>query len=248
MESSSHRKFLWKRDNNLSVQPAKTFKVIKRPLPLIVDLRSKCPVVYDQLTLGSCTGNALAFAYQYSRKTKNTPSRLFIYYNERELEHTIDEDAGAIISNGVTTLKQHGVCYEQLPEPRWPYDIKKYKIKPTIECYKLASNNKILKAKVLAQSLDQLKMALVEGNPIVFGFEVYSGIDLVDKSGKLSMPDDKQEYLGGHAVAIVGYDESHKHFIVRNSWGEHWGDKGYFYMPYDYVLSSKLASDFWILL
>jgi C1A family cysteine protease len=51
--------------------------------------------------------------------------------------------------------------------------------------------------------------------------------------------------IGGHAVMAVGYDDEKKHFIIQNSWGTEWGDKGFFYMPYDYAANSDLAADFW---
>jgi C1A family cysteine protease len=59
------------------------------------------------------------------------------------------------------------------------------------------------------------------------------------------MPGPDEEVLGGHAVLAVGYDDSAECFIVRNSWGSGWGKKGYFTMPYSYLLEQNLSDDFW---
>ena len=101
-----------------------------------IDLRSQCPDIYNQGHLGSCTANALAFGYEYTKliqhdKKEFMPSRLFIYYNERVLENTVSTDSGASLYDGIKTLKNIGVC----PESQWKYDISKFKIKPNPEFY-----------------------------------------------------------------------------------------------------------------
>src|SRR5215475_7686356 len=78
-------------------------------LPPHVDLRPQCPPVYDQGQIGSCTANAIGAAHQFSQiKQKLTspfvPSRLFIYYNERSIEHTTGSDSGAQIRDGMKAI------------------------------------------------------------------------------------------------------------------------------------------------
>ena len=99
----------------------------------------------------------------------------------------------------------------------------------------------------LTQDLHDFKSCLQEGFPFVFGFVVYPSFETqeVAESGKMIMPDKSESPLGGHAVLAVGYNDEEKVFIIRNSWGIEWGDKGYFYMPYDYILDDDLCSDFW---
>jgi C1A family cysteine protease len=217
-------------------------------LPPRADLRKGCPPVYDQGQLGSCTANALAAAFQFDerkQKVKNrfTPSRLFIYYNERAIEGTVAADSGAMLRDGIKTLVHEGVC----PEQEWPYDIAKFTRKPTKRCYTDASTHKATSYQRLVQSLQQMKGCLHSGYPFVFGITVYESFEsnAVAKTGKVPMPAQKEKALGGHAVLAVGYDDSKQSLIVRNSWGPGWGDKGYFTLPYAYASDPNLAGDFW---
>lgn len=250
VENKPRRTYGWKKDK---VDPRdkifvpKSFKRINQN-PMI-DLRNKCPSVYDQGQLGSCTANAIAAAYEYdeiNQKEPNvfTPSRLFIYYNERSMEGTIDEDSGAMIRDGIKSINSVGVCHEDL----WVYDISKFNVTPPDECYKDAENHKCVKYQRVIQTVYNMKATLIQGLPFVFGFTVYESFESEDvaKTGIMTMPTSNEKQLGGHAVMAVGYDDSKQAFIVRNSWGTGWGDNGYFYMPYDYISNSELASDFWV--
>jgi C1A family cysteine protease len=214
-------------------------------LPSKIDLREVFPEVYNQGELGSCTAQAIAAAIQFehikNHNIKFNPSRLFIYYNERLLEGTVNFDNGALIRTGVKTVSKHGACDELLQ----PYVIKDFKKKPPQLCYQEAKNDKVIEYYRLNQNLSQLKNCLAQGYPFVFGFTVYENIDLVGKDGILNLPELSYSVLGGHAVLCVGYDDDSKRFIVRNSWGKDWGDNGYFYMPYTYLTDLELSADFW---
>ena len=211
-----------------------------------VDLRSKCPAVYDQGALGSCTANGLGAAFQFEQiKQKITnwiPSRLFIYYNERVLMNTVNSDSGAYIRDGIKTMNKQGVCAES----NWPYDITKYTQKPPATCYSKALTNQVLSyMRINNSSLTQLQSCLAEGFPFVFGFSVYESFRSINKTGVMPMPKPSEQLLGGHCVMAVGYDDTKHLFIVRNSWGSAWGDKGYFYMPYAYITDTNRCDDFW---
>jgi len=218
-------------------------------LPPVVDLRSYCPPVYDQGQLGSCTANAIAAAHEFDQMKQKlgapfTPSRLFIYYNERVIEKTVNSDAGAMIRDGIKTLNLQGVC----PETLWPYDITKFKKKPPLKIFAQALANESVSYQAVSQSITQMKACLAEGFPFVLGFSVYESFesDQVASTGIVPMPAKNEQMLGGHAVLAVGYDDTKQHWIVRNSWGQDWGIKGYFQMPYDYLTNPKLASAFWV--
>jgi C1A family cysteine protease len=225
------------------------YGVVRKPprkLPASVDLRPHCSPVEDQGDLGSCTGNALAGAVEYLEKKDEFPltnvSRLFIYYNERVMEHSVNEDSGAMIRDGIKTLVKQGAC----SETKWPYAIAKFTQKPSAACYKEALDHQVT-AYARLQTVNEMRTCLAEGYPFVFGFTVYESFesDAVAKTGVVSMPKPKEKVLGGHAVLGVGYDDAKKRFLVRNSWGPQWGMKGYFTMPYDYLADRNLSDDFW---
>jgi len=216
-------------------------------LPSKVDLRKQCPPVYDQGQLGSCTANAIAGAIEFDQIKQKLkvfmPSRLFIYYNERVMEHTVNSDSGAMIRDGIKSVNKIGACSETL----WPYDINQFTIKPSKAAYDDAAKHTAVSYQRLVPNLNQLKGCLADGFPFVFGFSVYDGFESqeVSKTGELNLPTPKEQLLGGHAVLAVGYDDKINRFIVRNSWGSKWGKKGYFTMPYSYITNTNLADDFW---
>ena len=219
------------------------------PLPDLVDLREKFPPPYDQGDLGSCTANAIAGLLEFDQLKQPggganfTPSRLFIYYGERVIEGTIKEDSGAQIRSGIKVVGDQGAP----PETIWPYDIGKFTKKPSAKSYREAKKHQAITYERLCQRIDDMRGCLADGFPFAFGFSVYDGFesDEVAKTGQVLYPKPDEQMLGGHAVACCGYDHPKSIFIVRNSWGEDWGQKGYFTIPYEYVLDRDLADDFW---
>lgn len=246
----THQRMGWRRDLPDFRDKYLAFSAAKKAdLPKLVDLRPKDGFpIYDQGELGSCTANAIGAAVHYNLhkqgQTEITPSRLFIYYNERALEGSVGEDSGAMIRDGVKTLNKIGVCDE---DKLWPYDIAKFTAKPSDECYQAAAKTTAKEYARVPQTLEDMKACLNDGFPFVFGFAVYSSFQTrkVAATGFMSMPDEYDYVLGGHAVMACGYDDDKKVFIVRNSWGPSWGDKGHFYMPFDYLCNADLASDMW---
>jgi C1A family cysteine protease len=231
-------------------------------LPPSVDLRPQISFApYDQGRIGSCTGNAIAGAIQFDRakigKTPDfTPSRLFIYYNERTMEHTVPSDAGARIRDGIKSVAKQGACNEAT----WTYDDTpadqqtqmfpsgaKPAEKPSAAAYHEAEVYRAIAYLRVQPSLAQMKGCLAEGFPFVLGFTVYDS--MWDASGNpvtvLPMPSGTDGVAGGHAVLVVGYDDAKQWFVIRNSWGPNVQDHGHFYMPYAYAVGSGLASDFW---
>lgn len=239
-------KFHWKKD-----------KIDKRdyiyaPIPIktpnTVDLRSSCSTIEDQGNLGSCTGNAIAGAIEYlHRRDKRTidVSRLFIYYYERLMIGTVNYDSGAYIRDGIKACNHYGAPLETL----WPYDIPKFTQKPSNAAIADAAKRKVSLYE-RAIDFDACINALANGFPVTVGYNVYSSFlsPAVYKTGMMPYPNVNREYLlGGHAVLLVGYNNSTKRFIARNSWGVYWGDRGYFYMPFEVIQNTRMSSDFWII-
>ena len=215
-------------------------------LPQMTDLRPLCPPVQDQGDLGSCTAHALTGAVEVLEAIDKLPvimmSRLFVYFNERTLEHTVNQDAGAQLRDGIKALAQWGCC----PETDWPYNPKVFTKKPSCQAFKDGAAHKITSYQRLT-TLDDMKGCLAAGFPFVFGFTVYESFESPDvaKTGIVPMPASTERCLGGHAVLGVGYNDSKQCFIVRNSWGPQWGLAGYFMLPYSYAGNQNLATDFW---
>jgi C1A family cysteine protease len=244
-----HKTYGWvpdlpdQRDHLYAAAPAILAKLAPKK-----DLRSGCPPVYDQGQLGSCTANAIAAAVQFDLKKQKVkvfaPSRLFIYYNERVIENTVNSDNGAQIRDGIKSIANDGVC----PEPEWPYDITKFADKPTPQCYTDGAKCQAVGyQRLVSTNINQLKGCIASGFPFVFGFTVYDSFESADvaKTGVLNLPGSQEKVQGGHAVLAVGYDDTAQRFTVRNSWGKDWGIKGYFTIPYAYLTNTNLADDFW---
>jgi C1A family cysteine protease len=212
-------------------------------IPPSVDLSNKCPPVYDQGQLGSCTANAIAAAIEFDQKRRFVPSRLFIYYNERVIEGTVGSDSGAQIRDGIKSVATQGAP----PEKVWPYDIAKFSVPPPAIAYTDAKADMVTLYQRLIQDLNTMRGCLASGYPFVFGFTVYSSFEsaTVAKTGIVPMPASGEKSVGGHAVMAVGYNDAKRQFLVRNSWGPGWGLKGYFKIPYAYLTETNLASDFW---
>lgn len=221
-------------------------------LPKSVDLRPKFSApCYDQGQLGSCTGNAVAGAVHFARiqalkRPDFIPSRLMLYYGGREAVGMVNEDSGAMLRDVIKYAKSIGVAEEDASG--WPYNIDKFADRPPKACYTFAKAHQVLSYRRVPQTTQAMRSCLAHGNPFVFGFSVYANFEStkVEKTGVVNLPAASEALLGGHATLAMGYDDSSKRFLVRNSWGPDWGINGYFTIPYDYLTNNDLADDFWM--
>jgi C1A family cysteine protease len=236
-------------------------------LPASADLREWCSPVEDQRSLGSCTANAGVGAIEYYERRAFgrhiDASRLFLYKVTRNLMK-MKGDTGAYLRKTMGAMVLFGVP----PEEYWPYtdDWEKFDKEPPAFCYAFAQNYKTIQyyrhdppGVLPGAVLERVKAHLAGGHPSMFGFTVYSSIELADKRGAIPFPGPSERILGGHAVVAVGYDDRVKiatassggecmgALLIRNSWGKGWGDNGYGWLPYEYILQG-LAEDFWSVL
>lgn len=232
-----------------------------------VDLRKWCSPIEDQGDLGSCTANSAAGLVEFfERKSTNNQkyinlSRLFLYKVTRTFGR-IKGDNGATLRETLGAL----VLFGAPPEEYFIYDISRFDDEPSAFCYAFAQNFKAIKYLRLdasdrstSQTLANVKAYLKAGYPSIFGFTCYNSIDDADVTGRIPFPASKESFAGGHAVMAVGYDDAmiitnsrdkvayKGALLIRNSWGTTWGEKGYGWLPYEYILQG-LADDFWTVL
>lgn len=205
-----------------------------------VDLRQGFTDIKNQGKQGACLAFALASIYEYFLKSNQDPnpnlSEAFLYYNARKKEGKTHEDAGSKLSNAVESLVESGICIEAL----CPYHEELYVREPSEEAYANAKNHRVRKALNVNCTLEDIKSALEDGFPVAVSVNLYASFGSGYK-GFISYPTagEKQEKIeehGRHAMVICGYSDENRIFIVRNSWGTGFGDKGYCYMPYSYIM------------
>lgn len=232
-----------------------------------IDLRKYCSVVENQGSLGSCTAHAAAGIVEYYEKRAFNKhleaSRLFIYKTTRNLMQ-VTGDAGGWLRCTMGSLVMCGVPVEKY----WPYKVDNFDIEPDSFVYSVAHNYSAIKyfrhdpqgANISYQVvLDSVKKYLEGGIPSMFGFWGFSSFDKSDVKGGIPYPAEGESAQWGHAIVAIGYDDNKKitntsnnksttgALLIRNSWGKEWGEKGYGWLPYDYVLNN-LALDFWSLI
>jgi C1A family cysteine protease len=217
-------------------------------IPSFVDLSvGRLPRVEDQGLIGSCTLNAATSAEEYLEIKAGRPvtelSRLFAYYATRVwVEHQAPgEDGGAEIRDAMKALATFGVCSER----SWPYDPAKFSRCPPPEAIVEAKHRTIV-TYWRCPRLTSIRVSLALGYPVVGGFSCFESLESDDttRTGLVKMPADGEPVIGGHAVLFVGYSDRDQLLRFENSWGIGWGERGFGFLPYDYVRQG-LADDFW---
>lgn len=233
--------------------------------PPSVDLRPWCSPIEDQSNLGACTAHAGVGLVEYFERRAfgrhTDASRLFLYKVTRNLMRTTG-DSGAFLRTTMGALTLFGVP----PEEYYEYVIADFDKEPPAFCYAFGQSYQAISYYRLdppgtapAALLQQIKTQLAAGLPSMFGFTVFKSIEQASSTGKIPFPVKADKVAGGHAIDAVGYDDGLKiknlapgaaqttgALLIRNSWGTGWGDHGYGWLPYEYVLQG-LAVDWWCL-
>lgn len=213
-----------------------------------VSVRHLLPQVWNQGSIGSCVGHAVSDAHYAAQvragdKTPMNPSRLFVYYNARLMQGWQDSDNGCYIRDAMKSVAKQGVANEKI----WPYKVTKFSKKPPTSAYASGLSNQALAyERVDSSKIENIKAALSDGLPVVFGAMLYESFyDL--KNGKVRMPTKGEKAIGGHAMILADATDSTQDCDTKNSWGKHWGNDGYHKMPYEYLTNKNLCDDFWVL-
>jgi C1A family cysteine protease len=203
------------------------------------------PPTYYQGYLGSCTGFGIAKGLREFLSirdwSEHVPmSALWFYWQERNLEGTVDQDAGAYIRDGMKVLANLG-C---VPESEYPYYVDRFRDTPPDSLLESAAKYKIYEYHRI-YDVNDIRHSIAMYQPVVFGALLYESFYQANNNGGfVPMPNtDIENVLGGHCMLVIGYDDERQSFIVRNSWGSNWADNGYCYIPYDWF--RLYAWDMW---
>jgi len=241
-----------------------TLRLKTGTFPNIIDLSGKCTSVKDQGSVGSCTAHASVAMYEYiyrnstSEKIDDIFSEKFTYYTTRvDIEKGLaSEDSGAYVRDALKSLVKYGTCKEtSFPYLRVGEKDSDFAEVPSPSVYQEALRYQGLTyvnvpdGTTLSErqkAISTIKGILSGGNTLICGFICYD--NLYDgKNGVIPLPTQKNSVIGGHSVCLVGYNDQTQMFKFKNSWGPSWGDKGYGYISYQYLLSGNL-SDVWSLI
>lgn len=218
-------------------------------LPGKHDLSAMMPPILNQGRLNSCVGVGLSNIVRYERTSLHLPdflpSALFIYYFARRLRGWEKIDGGCIIRDAMKVLVADGVPRDE----EWHYDEEMVDARPPQDVLHRALTHKTSEYLSLPRDLYRMKRCINEGHPFGFGFSVYESFesDNVANTGLVPMPLRGEKMLGGHFSTACGFDDSTERVKCANSWGQRWGEFGYFYLPYEFFLDDNLSDDFWTL-
>ena len=212
-------------------------------VPSSVDLRKDFTQIKDQGTMGACTAFALVGIFEYILKKNHQPdvdlSEQFVYYNARKANSKSQVDTGSSLTSIIETMKEQGVCLEHL----FPYNPEDIASEPPVEAYEDAQARKVVSAKIVNNELHDIKSAVSEGYPVVVTLTIYDSFN--PQNGFIHIPEEtevREGKFGYHTMVICGYNDEARFFVVRNSWGLSFGDKGYCYIPYGYIEDENLMN------
>ena len=229
-----------KRDLQLQIP----LQIDKQPVPEKHEVIVRCK--YDQMNIGSCSSNVICNQIMNLKELSNNEytSRLFQYYISREVTNSTKEDNGCTFRDAYHALKNIGFTSETL----WEYDTKKFDMKPSQEAYNACNKSLVKRYLSLMPSLYAIQYTLSKNILIAFGCTIYDNFNDLDENYIVPYPSVYSQPCGGHALLLIGYDNTTKLFKIQNSWGVNWGINGCCFMHYDHILNPNTgAFEFWII-
>jgi C1A family cysteine protease len=215
--------------------------------PAAADNRKYCSAVANQGKLQSCTAFALGKGLREFNMRRNGErpaalSPLWLYYRQREHmgAEFVAKDSGSTLSDAAWVMLNKGCAVEAA----WPYQAPQFAVAPSADADESAKRWRLRRPQWLS-GFDEAKPFIGAGQAVAFGFKAYESLKKVGPDGVMPLPKPDERLLGGHAVLAVGYDDTRQLVICRNSWGEAFGDHGYFYMPYAFIRDGAMTMDFW---
>ena len=193
-------------------------------MPLGTFKRRKVPVL-NQGQEGACVGFATATVAHYLLRTRalrrdeDEVSPRMAYEMGKIYDRWSGEDySGTSCRGAVKGWQKHGICSSDV----WPYQADK-EDKDLTEERKADAAHRPLGAyqRVNTHDLTHMHAALTEVGILLVSSRVHEGWNNVGTDGHVTY---SEKEIGGHAYALVGYDQNG--FWFQNSWGEMWGDRG----------------------
>lgn len=222
----------------------KTYQPLDNISVISVDLRGEFTSIKSQGETGSCVAHAFVSVYEYilnkNSKLDADLSERFLYYNTRKLNGNTEVDCGSTLYDAAKSLETFGLCSEEL----CPYssDFKDHTLEPSESAYIDASTRKVAEVMNVKIEENAIKSAIMEGYPVICSINLHESFNNISHDGFVKHPQEGETSVGWHAMVIVGYNDKNRVFVLRNSWGSDFGDGGYCYLPYSYILDQKLNS------
>jgi hypothetical protein len=206
------------------------------------------PEIADQGNIESCVPTCISTVYYYlTMKQSNylnfRISRLYLYYQFRKLYDDVKLDEGSTIRDCINILHKDGI----VPEFLYPYIETKVFNNPSEFLEKYSRFCKCLGFENISRKV--IRQNLLLDNPVLCGIKLFESIykDEVKNTGIINYSEEYDKILGGHCIILVGFDNNKKYYKFINSWGPTWGDKGFGYLPYEYIKNIRLSNEFYII-
>ena len=200
--------------------------------PAEVDCSSRMSPVRDQGEEGTCVAFAAVVGVKEYQEEKErgrliTLSPRYLYSACKEIDGSPNAE-GTYPRVAMKLLAQRGVCREEC----WPY--RPFQTDSPCPAADRQAYPFRIRTYARLEGIEEMTRSLSVNGPFLAGVEVFPEW-MEERGGKIPLPGEDDQTLGGHAICIVGYSRTGQFFKFKNSWGERWGEEGYGYLPFAYL-------------